>query len=70
MRDSNRLQPFYERLAELHKLYIPDWRFGQLIINFSSWLYSKKGIEDMFYVEDDKMAEYIEEYFNSMKAKN
>ena len=65
MRDSNRLQPFYERLAELHKLYISDWRFGQLIINFSSWLYSQKGIEDIFYVEDDKMSEYIEEYFKT-----
>ena len=70
LRDSNRLQPFYEKIEEFHRLYVPDWRFGQLIINFCGWLFAQKGIQDIFYIEDDKMAEYIEEYFNSMKARN
>lgn len=70
MRDKNRIRPFYNILAEYHEKYVPDWRFTQLIENFKMWIFNEKNIDNIFYIEDDKMAEYIEEYFNSMKAKN
>ena len=61
MRDINRLDGFYDKVKEIHKNYFPDWRFGQLCSNFFGWLYSEKGI-DLFYPEEDKMVEYLEEY--------
>ena len=56
MRDIDRLDPFMARLAELWKI-VPDWRFGQLVMNFLSFIG-----RDPFYLEDDKMEELIAEY--------
>ena len=67
MRDPNRLENFYEKFKELHKTYCPDWRFGQLIINFMSWYY-KKYKRDIFYIEEDKIIKYINEYFEEMRC--
>lgn len=56
MRDVNRIRSFCNELADLWETKVPDWRFGQLIWN----LFEN---DDFFYVEDDKMMEYIQEYF-------
>lgn len=56
MRDPNRIQKFCNRLAKAWSM-VPDWRFGQLIFNAISELG-----KDPFYVEDDKMIEYLEDY--------
>lgn len=61
MRNPNRLDTFYNELKELHKQYIPDWRFGQFCYNFMAWLMTEKKI-DVFFPEEDKMLEYIKEY--------
>lgn len=61
MRDPDRLDAFYNKLKELHKKNIPDWRFGQFCSNFFGWLMSEKGV-DLFFPEEDKMIEYIEEF--------
>ena len=67
MRDPNRLDIFYNELKKIHK-YVPDWRFGQLIINFFSWYYNKyKG--DFFYIEDDKILKVIEEFISDFVLK-
>ena len=60
MRDAARLDKFYDTLKECHKKYLPDWRFGQLIINFIS------DCGDPFYYEEDKMLEKLEEYIKKM----
>ncbi len=39
---------------------VPDWRFGQLIENFKRYI----NVADLFYVEDDKLAEQIAEFFD------
>ena len=70
MRNPERIKPFYMALAEYHEDFVPDWRFCQLIENFKRWVFSEKGIVDIFYIEDDKAKEYLEEYFNSMKARS
>ena len=56
MRDPNRIDDFLKKLGEYWKR-VPDWRFGQLVMNFLSFIG-----RDPFYLEDDKMEELIAEY--------
>ena len=65
MRDINRLDTFYENLKEIHKTNIPDWRFGQFMLNFMSWFYTKYK-NDIFYVEESRMIELFNKYFKEM----
>ena len=65
MRDINRFDKFYNELKRIHG-YIPDWRFGQFIMNFMGWYYSKYK-RDCFYIEDDKILNYIEEFVDEVK---
>ena len=67
MRDINRLDNFYNNLKELHK-QLPDWRFGQFIMNFFSWYYQKYK-KDCFYIEEKEMLKYIKEFINDMGIK-
>lgn len=66
MRDPNRLENFYEDFKLLHKQNVPDWRFGQLIVNFFSWIMSTKK-RDVFFIEENTMIEYFREYMESIK---
>ena len=68
MRDPNRLDSFYNTLCKIHKESFPDLRFGQFMSNFFEWLMQEKSI-DLFFPEEDKMANYIIEYRNSFKRK-
>ena len=65
MRDINRLDTFYENLKEIHKINIPDWRFGQFMLNFMSWFYTKYK-NDIFYVEESRMIGLFNKYFKEM----
>ena len=58
MRDPNRIP---EVLATLQQGWekVPDWRLGQLIENLKRYI----GVDDLFYIEDDKMIEKIIEFF-------
>lgn len=56
MRKPERLDSFYDRLKEIHKLSFPDWRFGQLIYNLMA------EIGDPFFYEEEEMIKIIEEY--------
>lgn len=61
MRDPNRIEPFLEELGRCwHK--VPDWRFGQLMMNFLGEVSTKL---DPFFPEDDKMLEYLHKYFDN-----
>ncbi len=57
MRDPKRITPL---LTELEKQWerFPDWRFGQLIGNIKRFY----DIDDLFYIEDDKMLELIKNF--------
>ena len=68
MRDPNRLDDFYFVLHKVHKESFPDWRFGQFCSNFFGWLTVDRGV-DLFFPEDDKMANYIIEYRDSFKRR-
>lgn len=60
MRDVNRISPFCNKIAE-EWAELSDWRFGQLMVNFFSWVKSNYGL-DVFYIEDDKMMELFKEF--------
>lgn len=66
MRDPNRLYNFYNELTALHIKHFPDWRFGQLMSNFHSWLFSVKGT-DPFFPEENKYIEYFKEFCGETK---
>lgn len=59
MRDPNRISKVMALLEEGWKK-VPDWRFGQLIENLKRYI----GVQDLFYIEDDKLEEYIKNYFD------
>lgn len=61
MRDPKRIQKFCSRLARAWET-VPDWRFGQFIVN----VFSELSI-DPFFPEDDEMIEFIEKYFYGEK---
>jgi hypothetical protein len=46
MRDTGRLDSFYDEVKHIHAENFPDWRFGQLMLNFFS-AYASEG--DAFY---------------------
>lgn len=65
-RDFYRFEPFGEELARIWSR-LPDWRFGQLMINFRYWLeQNRKG--DGFYLEDDEYIRLLGEYVDSLFA--
>ena len=62
MRDINRIEPFMNELTEIWYT-IPDWRFRQLIENFKKFA----EVEDLFYIEDDKMLEVLKKFKEELK---
>ena len=68
MRNPDRLDSLYDKIKNLHKTLVPDWRFGQFILNFISW-YASKYHNDIFYIEDDKIYHYIHEFIDEMGIK-
>ena len=57
MRDPNRIKPFLETLEKAWKK-VPDWRFGQLMVNFLGSL-----DKDPFFPEDNEMQQKIIDFF-------
>lgn len=62
-RDINRLPKFYTALMTLHMQQCPDIRFGQLISNIMAS--AGHSVDDLFYMEDEKVLELIEDYFSN-----
>ena len=61
MRDPKRIDEFCEELKKMWQ-QVPDWRFGQLIVNALGEIQAKEKC-DVFFVEDDKMLEDLKEVF-------
>ena len=57
MRDIERIDKFLERLGKCWKK-VPDWRFGQLILNVLSTF-----PKDIFFPEDKEIIEFFEDFF-------
>lgn len=67
MRNPDRLDALYEKIKEIHKTEFPDWRIGQFMLNFMAW-YGAKTRTDMFYIEDNKFANALEDYIKELKG--
>ena len=63
MRNPERLDLFYDEMKEIHKKAFPDWRFGQTMMNFLSWVQNTKK-RDPFFPEEDEMLKLFKEYAN------
>lgn len=61
MRDISRIKEFTDEFAEIWADEFPDWRFGQLMNNFLTWLSSYKKT-DCFFPEEKEMMELFKEY--------
>lgn len=61
MRNKKRIKPFIEEVGKTWEEEFPDWRFGQLMINFLNFV-AMKTHTDGFYYEDDKMLELFREF--------
>ncbi len=60
MRNPDRLDSFYDEVKKIHKQYFPDWRFGQLFLNLTNWLWANKSM-DIFFPEEDEIIKYLKE---------
>ena len=66
MRNPDRLDSFYNELKNIHKNQFPDWRFGQLILNFLSWHYNIFKT-DGFYIEEKEFLNRFNQYVEDLK---
>ena len=65
MRDPNRIPEVLSMLRQGWEK-VPDWRFGQFIENLKRYI----GVDELFYIEDDKMIEKIIDFFDLEKSAN
>lgn len=65
MRDIKRIYEFSNDMATLWAEKIPDWRFGQFMSNFLSWVMSEKNV-DIFFPEEDEMMKYMKEFLGEL----
>lgn len=61
MRSKERIDKFVDELNNIWKVYFPDWRFGQLMMNFLGWVQGEKG-RDPFFPEEEEMTKLLREY--------
>lgn len=61
MRDKNRISEFTKELERIWMQYYPDWRFGQLMVNFLNYVVSEHN-RDPFFPEESEMLKYLKEY--------
>lgn len=59
-REIKRIHPFCDRLAAAWTK-LPDWRFGQLMVNLLRDYEAEHG-RDFFFLEEDDMIQIIEAY--------
>lgn len=62
MRDPSRIKPFCDELAAIWEANVPDWRFGQLMMNVLGQI--QYDGRDPFFPEEDEMLALIRKYFS------
>lgn len=68
MRDLSRIDTVTAALNEMWKTYpLGDMRFGQLMSNFLGWCVSEKKCSDIWFPEEDKWIEWMQEYAERYK---
>ena len=64
MRDSNRIYKYCHELTEIWGK-VPDWRFGQFILNMERACRVNEG-KDVFYMEDEDFFKFMNEYLKEI----
>ena len=67
MRNPDRLYGVYNKIEQLHREKLPDWRIGQLFENFTIWHQQKVG-QDLFYLEEDAFLERLEDFIKEVRG--
>lgn len=67
MREVKRIDMFTTALNEVWKEHFVDWRFGQFMNNFFSYVVNEKH-RDIFFPEEDEMLRYLYEYCEQLKG--
>lgn len=62
MRDPKRIDDFCRQLAGYWHM-VPDWRFGQFIINVLGAYVNETG-RDIFFPEDKELLDFFRKYFS------
>lgn len=62
MRNPNRIEPFLKEIGKVWREKAPDWRFGQLMVNFLPYLQNKVG--DVWFPEEDEFLLTFKQFFN------
>ena len=65
MRNPKRIKPFMDKLAQIWEENVPDWRFGQLMVNVLNSMQ-----KDPFFPEEDEMLKVFEDYFKEEEKEN
>ena len=68
MRDPKRIEKYCDELKLIWEK-VPDWRFGQLMMNTLGEVQNKVG-NDLFFVEDAKFFAAFAEVMNDMTGGN
>lgn len=61
IRNPERIDVFTSELNRIWKKHFPDWRFGQLMLNFLGFVAGQKQT-DPFFPEESEMLTYLKEY--------
>lgn len=64
MRNPERIERMIQKLQYIWER-VPDWRFGQLMCNLQRAL--GNGVNDGFYVEDDKWEEILDRIIDELR---
>ena len=66
MRDKNRIPEFTKELERVWMKYYPDWRFGQLMMNFLNYV-ALEYKRDPFFPEESEMYAKKSPYYKENK---
>ena len=61
MRDKNRIPVFIKELERIWMQCYPDWRFGQFMVNFLTYVALEQK-RYPFFPEEAEMLKYLKEY--------
>lgn len=62
MRNPERIKPFLDEIGQIWQTKAPDWRFGQLMVNFLPYLQNQVG--DIWFLEENEFLLIFKQFFD------
>lgn len=69
IRNPERIDVFTSELNRIWKKHFPDWRFGQLMLNFLGFVIDQKQT-DIFFPEESEMLTFLKEFCGEKEEVN